>query len=524
MAPEANTNSVSVTGQLVGSATEPPLLLRPEDSCAFVIFGASGDLTGRKLIPALYNLACQKLLPPGFAVIGFAVTPMDDASFRESMRDWVSKSPEVISYNQATWDQFAQLLHYITADFERAEGFQELSKRLSKLDTQFGCAENRLWYLATAPSFFGTIVKNLGKYELAESKQGCWSRVVIEKPFGNDLESARQLNSSIHRVFKESQVYRIDHYLGKETVQNLLAFRFANSIIEPIWNRRYIDHVQITAAEQLGVEHRGKYYEQAGCLRDMFQNHLFQIMSLVAMEAPVRNDSQSVRDHKADVLKAVVPIDPEQLGDTVVRGQYGPGIVNGVRERGYRDEPDVDLNSTTETFVAMRLMIDNWRWADVPFYLRSGKRMPKKLTEIAIQFKRVPHMFFKTSSSDEIQPNLLTIRIQPDEGISFRVGAKAPGPQMHIRQVEMNFSYSAAFGTLPATAYETLLLDAMLGDATLFNRNDAVELAWETLTPVIEIWNATKSFTHFPNYAAGAWGPEAADALLVRDGRAWKNE
>jgi glucose-6-phosphate 1-dehydrogenase len=504
-----------------------PLLRKPEESVAFVIFGASGDLTHRKLIPALYNLAVAGLLPEGFAVVGYAFTPMTEESFRNEMREWVMNSPEASVFRQEVWDRFAEGLHYVTGDFEKPEGYQALAERLNHLDTEHECCGNRLFYCATPPSFYGIIAKNLGKFGLltrGDGKDGSgWTRIIIEKPFGTSLQTARELNETIHRVFSEDQVYRIDHYLGKETVQNIMAFRFANSIIEPIWNRRYVDHVQVTASESLGVEHRGRYYEEAGCLRDMFQNHLMQIMALVAMDPPVRYDGRSVRDRKADVLRAIVPLDPEQLGDVAVRGQYGPGEIGGVPVPGYRQEDLVAPNSTTETFAALKLLVDTWRWADVPFYLRSGKRMPKKLTEIAIQFKRVPHMFFRLGPEDQIEPNVLTIRVQPDEGISLKLGAKQPGPEMHIRQVQMDFSYSDAFGINPATAYETLLLDAMEGDPTLFNRSDAVELSWEVLAPVLETWQATRNFTHFPNYAAGTWGPPAADALLAKDGRAWKN-
>ncbi len=514
-----------VTGGLEGPMPTGPMLVRPEEACSFVIFGASGDLTSRKLIPALYNLFCAGLLPKGFAVLGISITPMDDAKFRTHLREWAKDSPEVQDFKEATWDKFAPMLHYITADFDHPDGYQQLLKRLEEMDKKCECNGNRLFYLATSPVFFGTIARNLGKHGMADGGAGPsgWSRIVVEKPFGRDMESARQLNQTLHRHFQESQIYRIDHYLGKETVQNLMAYRFANSIIEPIWNRRYIDNVQITAAESLGVEHRGKYYEQAGCLRDMFQNHLFQLLALVAMEPPVRYDGESVRSRKADVLRAIVPIDPEQLGDVAVRGQYGPGEIEGHPVPGYRQEPDVAPDSTTETYVALKLEIDNWRWADVPFYLRSGKRMARKLSEISIQFKRVPHMFFQLTADDRIEPNMLTIRIQPDEGISLRLAAKVPGPEMRIHPVQMNFSYSAAFGNLPATAYETLLLDAMKGDPTLFNRSDAVELAWEVLAPVLDTWQATRSFTHFPNYPAGSWGPAAADALLAKSGHSWKN-
>lgn len=502
-----------------------PMLQKPEESCAFVIFGASGDLTARKLIPALYNLACQELLPAGFAVIGFAFTQMDDAGFRDKMREWVKNSPEVLVFRQKLWDEFVTCLHYVSGDFERPEGYQKLAERLEEADKEHGCGGNRVFYLATSPSFYGTIPLNLQKYGLVDrrAQDKGWTRIVIEKPFGTDLASAQQLNQVVHSVFDEEQIYRIDHYLGKETVQNILAFRFANSIIEPIWNRQYIDHVQITAAETLGVEHRGGYYDSSGALRDMFQNHLFQLMAMVAMEPPVRFHGASVRDRKADVLRSVNPIDPENISLSAVRGQYGPGTVAGLPAPGYRQEDAVRPDSSTETYAALRLTLDNWRWAGVPFYLRSGKRMPQKLTLIAIEFKKVPSLFFKLTRRQQIEPNVLTIRIQPDEGISLKLGAKMPGPGMTIRQMQMTFSYSSAFGEFPATAYETLLLDAMLGDPTLFNRADAVEQSWEILKPVLENWQTTPAGAVFPNYAAATWGPEEADALLAREGRAWKN-
>jgi glucose-6-phosphate 1-dehydrogenase len=514
----------SGTTTVEGPQVSRSVLERPSEGSAFIIFGASGDLTRRKLIPALYNLACANLLPHGFVVFGFAVTPMSDDQFRNEMREWVMNSPEANVFRQEIWESFAAQLHYITADFESPEGYRELALRLRQLDESEDHPDNRLFYCATPPSFFPVIVQNLGRHGLTTRADGsrAWTRIIIEKPFGHDLQSAIKLNEIIHEVFQEEQIYRIDHYLGKETVQNILAFRFANSIIEPIWNRRYVDHVQITAAETLGVEHRARYYEEAGCLRDMFQNHLLQLMALLAMDPPVRYDGRSVRDRKADVLRSIVPINPENLAEAAVRGQYGPGTVNGLNVPGYREEPGVSPTSNVETFAAMKLIVDNWRWADVPFYIRSGKRLPAKRTEIAIQFKRVPHLFFR-ETADQIEPNVLTIRVQPDEGISLKLGAKQPGPQMHIRQVKMDFSYGDAFGVNPETAYETLLLDAMQGDPTLFNRSDAVELAWEVLEPVLETWSATRPFHPFPNYAAGTWGPAAADALIARDGRAWKN-
>jgi glucose-6-phosphate 1-dehydrogenase len=522
--------SKTVTSPATDSKPVSPgsVLQRPEESSAFIIFGASGDLTHRKLIPALYNLACENLLPPDFAVIGFAVTPMDDDSFRAEMEKSLRESQEAHAFDPGVWDRFAPGLHYITADFLAPEGYEQLKKRLEEIEQHdaSGGAGNRLYYLATPPSFYADIVERLGKHglvtEQAQPGDG-WTRIIIEKPFGHDLESALELNASIHKVFKEEQIYRIDHYLGKETVQNIMAFRFANSFIEPIWNRRYISQVQITAAETLGVEHRGRYYEEAGCLRDMFQNHLLQLLTTIAMEPPVRYSGTSVRDRKADVMRSIVPINPENLGETAVRGQYGPGMMDGQPVPGYRQEEGVDAASNVETFAALKLFVDNWRWADVPFYLRSGKRMPHKVTEIVIQFKRVPHLFFHLTPEDQMEPNLLTIRIQPDEGIALRFGAKLPGPEMHLRQVQMNFSYSEAFKVEPATAYETLLLDAMQGDPTLFNRADVVETAWGLLEPLLDIWTATKPFQPFPNYAAGTWGPPAADALLAHDGYAWHN-
>ena len=525
-----NSNDHSQAASATAAPSYPtqgmPGRLGVTEPVTFVIFGASGDLTHRKLIPALYNLACEDMLPADFTVIGFAFTPMDDDAFREAMRVAVCECGEANPFDAKIWDSFAKKMHYITADFLSPDGYNKLKDLLSGSSGETHEPGNRLFYLATSPAFYADIVQRLGEHGLVSNtfKKGeNWTRIIIEKPFGHDLATAQELNVSIHKVFLEEQIYRIDHYLGKETVQNIMAFRFANSIIDPIWNRRYVDHVQITAAETLGVEHRGKYYEDAGCLRDMFQNHLLQLLSIVAMDPPVRYGGTSVRDRKADVMKSIVPINPESLIETAVRGQYGSGVLDGEYVPGYREEEGVDPGSNTETFVALKLFVDNWRWADVPFYLRSGKRLPHKQTEIVIQFKRVPHLFFHLTPEDQMEPNLLVIRIQPDEGIALRFGAKLPGPDMHIRQVQMNFSYADAFKVQPSTAYETLLQDAMEGDPTLFNRADAVETAWGVIAPLLDIWKATKPFQPFPNYGAGTWGPATSDALLARDGRAWHN-
>ncbi len=495
-----------------------------DESCAFVIFGASGDLTARKLIPALYNLAGAGLLPKGVAVVGFAITEMDDESFRENMHKSIQTSTEVMDYREDTWAEFAKRLHYVTAAFDDPNAYMHLRMKLDELDGEHDTGGNILYYLATAPSFYGLIVDELGNQNMAQPRSsGTWTRIIIEKPFGHDCDSASKLNDQVHNVFHEAQVYRIDHYLGKETVQNILAFRFANSILEPIWNRQHIDHVQITAAETLGVEHRGKYYDNAGVLRDMFQNHLFQLMALVAMEPPVKYDGQSVRDRKADVMRGIVPITQQRLGLDTVRGQYSAGHIGTDAVQGYTDEPDVNPHSRTETFAAIKLLIDNWRWADVPFYLRSGKRLGGKFTEIAVTFKRVPQQFFNLGPHETIEANVLTMRIQPDEGISLTLGAKSPGPDMLVRQMQMDFSYKTGFGDARATAYETLLLDAMEGDSTLFNRYDSVELSWQILQPILDSWASDGPAWPLARYPAGSWGPVASDVLLARDGRSWRN-
>jgi glucose-6-phosphate 1-dehydrogenase len=484
-----------------------------------LIFGATGDLTRRKLLPALYRLVQQGLVPNEFAILGTARQPMSEAEFRAAMQAAVTEFGSDESLDESTWESFAKRLFYLDGDFNDAGLYEKLRTKLEEIDKEYDTGGNRIFYLATAPDYFGLIAKQLGKAKLAKPAQGSWTRIIVEKPFGRDLESARALNHELARVFDEKQVYRIDHYLGKETVQNLLAFRFANSIFEPLWNRQYIDHIQITNAEAIGVEGRGGYYEKAGVLRDMIQNHVFQVTSLIAMEPPASLSANSVRDEKFKAMQSVRPLSADQIDEFAVRGQYGPGTVLGDTVPGYRQEPGVDPHSSTETFAALKLYIDNWRWAGVPFYLRSGKRLQKHITEIAIQFKDVPHRLF-TDSDSPLQPNVLVIRIQPNEGITLRFGAKLPGQAMRIRAVNMDFRYGSSFGVKPPEAYERLLLDCMLGDSTLYARRDMVERGWEIVAPILEAWR--KPATNFPNYEAGSWGPQAAFELIERDERKWR--
>ncbi|HEY6187748.1 MAG TPA: glucose-6-phosphate dehydrogenase [Pyrinomonadaceae bacterium] len=504
--------------------TENPLragmrLERTAQPCVVVIFGASGDLTKRKLVPGLYSLAQQKLLPAEFAIVGVSRPMMGDDEFRASMREAVTKYGEERMVDDAVWESFASGLFYMQGEFNDADAFKRLREKLEQLDAERGTSGNRLFYLSTAPSFFGLIAEQLGAAGLAHPEGKGWTRIIVEKPFGHDLESARALNAELARVFDEDQVYRIDHYLGKETVQNLLVFRFANSIFEPLWNRQYIDHVQITNAEAIGVEGRGAYYEEAGVVRDMIQNHVFQVVSLVAMEPPASLGANAVRDEKIKAMQAVRPIPADRVDEFAVRGQYGPGYVLGDTVPGYRQEPGVNPESSTETFSALKLYFDNWRWADVPFYIRSGKRLQKRVTEIAIQFKEVPHRLF-TSADAPLEPNVLVIRIQPNEGITLRFGAKLPGQRMRIRWVNMDFRYGSSFGVHTPEAYERLLLDCILGDSTLYARRDMTERGWEIVTPILEAWK--KPATDFPNYEAGTWGPQPAFELIERDGRRWR--
>ncbi len=487
----------------------------PEPSVV-IIFGASGDLTKRKLLPALFHLEQAGLLPEEFSIVGVARRPLE-GEFAKDMKDGILKYGGV-KEGAEHLDEFIGKVKYHAMNFDDAAGYDQLKALLEKIDKESGTKGNRLFYLATAPEYFADIINHLGEKGMAKPGSG-QVRAIIEKPFGHDLQSARELNDDINKVFDESQIFRIDHYLGKETVQNILVFRFANGIFEPIWNRNFIDHVEITAAESIGIEGRGPFYEKAGALRDVVQNHVMELLSFVAMEPPVSFEAEAVRGEKVKVWRAIKPIPIE---DTV-RGQYGPGTVGAEQAKGYREEERVDPNSQTETFAAFRLEIENWRWAGVPFYIRAGKRMAKRTTEVTVVFKQPPMRLFAESGGpcDEIHPNLITMRIQPDEGISLRFGAKVPSTGMSVCPVVMDFNYAAAFGTSSANGYERLLLDAMLGDATLFAHRDGVEATWTLYTPVLEAW-AKSAQAKFPNYPAGTWGPEAADELLQRDGREWQ--
>jgi glucose-6-phosphate 1-dehydrogenase len=484
-----------------------------------VIFGAAGDLTKRKLIPALYNLAKSGLLSREFAIVGVARAAMTNEEFRKKITDDV-KEYATTKVEPDIWEWFERRMYYMAGEFADGAMYAELAKLLAKVDKDHGTHGNYFYYLATAPAFFAEVVKHLGNAGLMKEEAGHWRRVIIEKPFGRDLESARDLNAKILQSLAERQVYRIDHYLGKETVQNILVFRFSNGIFEPIWNRRYIDHVQITAAETVGVEQRGSYYETSGALRDMVPNHLFQLVTLTAMEPPISFAADAVRDEQAKILHAIQPILPEDVLNRTVRGQYGTGKAANEQLAPYRSEFEVASDSGTETFVAMKLLIDNWRWADVPFYLRTGKRLASRTTEIAIQFKRAPFILFRNTPVERLTANRLVIHLQPREGISLRFGAKVPGPVVQLGAVDMDFDYADYFGSTPSTGYERLLYDCMCGDATLFQRADMVEAGWRVVAPVQDVWKALPPRA-FPNYPAGSWGPKEADELLERDGRTW---
>jgi glucose-6-phosphate 1-dehydrogenase len=496
-------------------------LERVPDPSVLILFGATGDLAHRKVVPALYQLWRTNLLPHEFVLLCLGRRPYKLDDLRAEYRASLEKYSRVLPLDEAAWRSFASRIAYERLDFGDADAFDRLAARLADIEQEQNIGGNHLFYLATQPSAFAEIVGQLGRVGLDHEKhEGGWRRIIIEKPFGHDLSSAIRLNREVGKVFRESQVYRIDHYLGKETVRNLLVFRFGNGIFEPIWNRRHIDHVQITVAESIGVENRGSFYEETGASRDFLQNHLLQLMSLVAMEPPATFEADPLRDEKVKVMRAVSEMVPDRVHADVVRGQYGPGWVEGKPVEGYREEPEVDPESETETFIAARLEIDDWRWGGVPFYLRSGKRLPKRATEIAIQFKDVPHRLFRESSA-EPEPNLLALRIQPDEGIMLRFAAKLPGLGIDVRPVSMDFTYGSAFTVDSPDAYETLILDALLGDASLFTRADEVEAAWSIVTPIIETW-AIDEPPAFPNYESGTWGPDAAHELLARDGRRWR--
>jgi glucose-6-phosphate 1-dehydrogenase len=486
-------------------------LRRTPEPCALVIFGASGDLAKRKLLPALYALAFRHLLPEPFAIVGSARTRQTDDEFREVMEDAVRQFSRD-EFRQEVWDGLAANLRYVTTDFASDSDEDSLARCLEQFDEELGTRGNRLYYFSVPPNAFATLVQEVGERRTAKG----WTRIIVEKPFGRDLASARELNALLQRYFSEEEIFRIDHYLGKETVQNMLALRFANGIFEPIWNRQFIDHIQITVAESMGIEGRANFYEQAGAIRDIFQNHLLQLVALTAMEPPIDFTADAVRNEKVKVLRSMHTPGPKH----VVRGQYGRGFVEGVEVPGYREEPGVAPDSMTETMVAAKLYVDNWRWADTPIYVRAGKRLAKRETSIMIEFQRAPHPPFEEVAGEGLRPNVLMIMIQPDEGISLEIGAKVPGQGMSIRPVHMDFVYGGAFRTGLPEAYERLILDAMLGDATLFTRTDEVEEQWAIVDTIVALWQRDRP--NFPNYAAGTWGPPAADELLRRDGRAWR--
>jgi glucose-6-phosphate 1-dehydrogenase len=495
---------------------------RTPQPCTMVIFGATGDLTARKLVPALYNLAFDQQLSPGFGVVGFARREWDDTTFKETMLQGINAHSRRRPADPTIWDEFSRGLRFLSASFEDAAGYAALARLLEEIEAQRGAGHNRIFYLATPPSAYAAIIRNLGQAGLVHAEDsGHFSRIIVEKPFGRDLRSAQDLNAVLASVFREDQVYRIDHYLGKETVQNILVLRFANGIFEPIWNQKYVDHVQITAAESLGMEGRGRYFEEAGILRDMVQNHMMQLLCMTAMEPPVAFSAGAVRDEKVKVLHAIRMPSIEEVPAMTLRGQFTPGSVGGTQVPGFTQEAGVSPDSRTETYVALRLAIDNWRWAGVPFYLRTGKRLPRRVTEIAIQFKSVPHLLFRGPGAEGIESNVLAMRIQPDEGIALKFGSKVPGPTVRIRTVTMDFRYGTSFGAEPPEAYERLLLDCLLGDGTLFTRRDEVEAAWAVVSRIHEGWAAAPR-APLPGYEAGSWGPVEADAFIGSGGREWR--
>jgi len=487
-----------------------------------IIFGATGDLTKRKLFPALYNLAKGDFLPDRFAIIGVGRQEMESNEFRrqtvENLKEFLPHKPD-----EKLLKWFEERSYYTGGDFDDDKKlFGDIKAMAAEVCEKHDIPENFFYYLATPPDLFANVAQKIVKNGMGKEENGNWRRFIFEKPFGRDLESAKKLNAALLRILKEKQIYRIDHYLGKETVQNILVFRFGNSIFEPIWNRNFVDSVQITVAEELGVEQRGGYYDSAGALRDMIPNHIFQLVTLTAMEPPVSFDADSVRDEQAKILQAIQPFPPEDVLHCAVRGQYGPGEINGKKVPGYRQEEKVSPTSNTETYAALKLSIDNWRWADVPFFVRTGKRMPAKHSSIIIQFKKAPFVLFRETSIEKLTTNRIVIHIQPDEGITLHFGAKVPGPVVNMGAVDMDFNYLDHFGEQVATGYERLLFDCMIGDATLFQRADMVEASWRVVTPILDVWKAIPA-RDFPNYAAGTWGPHDADVMLERTGRSWKN-
>jgi glucose-6-phosphate 1-dehydrogenase len=500
---------------------DPLRFERRVSPCAIVIFGANGDLTQRKLLPALYRLAFERRFPPGVAILGNSRTAMSDEQFREKMREGVEKYLEDSPFDPDLWNSFAQGLFYVAGDLGDPQCYIAIRERLKTVTAQRSTGGNVLFYLSTQPSQYIRVTQGLGASGLRENPG--WTRIVIEKPFGHDLKSSDELNDASHAVFDEKQIYRIDHYLGKETVQNVLAFRFGNGIFEPLWNRRYVSHVQITAAESIGVEGRGAYYQEAGALRDMIQNHLLQVMATIAMEPPAVFEPDAVRDERAKLLRSIRIPKPEEVQTNAVAGQYGPSRIGGQDVPGFREEKGVDPDSQTNTYAAVTFFVENWRWAGVPFYIRSGKRMPKRVTDIAIQFNDAPHSVFSglpVVSRSGRGPNLLILRIQPEEGISLRFLSKQPGAGMQLRPVSMDFNYGSSFGERSPSAYETLLLDVMAGDSTLYTRQDMVEASWKAVQPILDAWLETKY--DFPNYEAGSWGPKASDEMLARRGHVWR--
>ncbi len=490
---------------------------RRAPECAVVIFGANGDLTKRKLMPALYRLAYDRRLSPGFAVVGISRTRLSDDAFREKMLEAVKEFSEDTKFDEGVWNAFAAGLFYIAGDIADPKLYRTLGDKLTEIETSRHTGGNVLFYLSTQPSQYAPTAQGVGAAGLG--KGNGWRRLVVEKPFGHDLASARELSDRLHEVFNEADLYRIDHYLGKETVQNILAFRFGNGIFEPLWNRRYVNHVQITAAESIGVEGRGAYYQEAGALADMIQNHLLQVMATIAMEPSASFRATSVRDERSKLLRSIRAMKPEEIRRDSVPGQYGPARIGGEEVPGFRQEPGVDPQSQTETYAAVTFFVENWRWAGIPFYVRTGKHLPKRVTEIAIQFNQAPLAIFNDAGA-ESAPNLLIVRIQPEEGISLKFLSKTPGAGMKLRPVSMDFNYGTSFGERSPSAYETLLLDAIVGDATLYTRQDMVEASWAVVEPIHNVWRESK--LNFPNYPAGTWGPKEADEMLARRGHVWR--